>query len=147
MGTILSLIKKAEALKPQKVKSDLFQFIRSIEAELVAYNAATLKDDSQDVKGNPIGFYSRATELITGGRKKQGDLFDLLETGTFLDSLFVKVQTDSLFFGNKDPKLKEVLKNTLSDDVFGLQDEDLNKVLETRVLPYLLKYYTQKLDI
>lgn len=147
MGTILSLIKKAEALKPQKVKSDLFQFIRSIESELVAYNVATLRDDSQDVNGKPIGFYSRATELITGGRKKKGDPFDLLDTGKLLDSLFVKVQTDSLFFGNKDPKLKEVLKNTISDDLFGLQEDDLNKVLETRVLPYLLKYYTQKLGI
>tara|TARA_R110002096_G_scaffold36129_3_gene101304 strand:+ start:2444 stop:2821 length:378 start_codon:yes stop_codon:yes gene_type:complete len=125
----------------------LFQFIRSIESELVAYNVATLRDDSQDVNGKPIGFYSRATELITGGRKKKGDPFDLLDTGKLLDSLFVKVQTDSLFFGNKDPKLKEVLKNTISDDLFGLQEDDLNKVLETRVLPYLLKYYTQKLGI
>lgn len=141
MGTILNLIERANQLQPKKVKDDLFKFIRSIEQELIAYNVATLRDDSQDVFGKAIGFYSTATTLING---KEG-AFDLLESGKLLDSIFMKVQTDSLFFGNTDPKLKQVLQNTLSDDLFGLQDADLNKVIETRLLPFLQQYFYKNL--
>ena len=59
-------IAKAKRLTPQKISSDLFKFIRTLEEELTAYNRATLFEDSQDVDGKPIGFYSPATTLING---------------------------------------------------------------------------------
>ncbi|TDE53758.1 hypothetical protein [Flavobacterium sp. GT3P67] len=104
-----------------------------------------MNQDSEDVTGKPIGFYSPATELITNGRKKTGEPFDLTETGKFLDGIFAKVQSNSILFDTTDPKKKEVLKNLLTDDIFGLQDNDLKMVIDERLSPFLLNYYKTKL--
>ncbi|AUC15412.1 hypothetical protein BTO06_09795 [Tenacibaculum sp. SZ-18] len=91
-----------------------------------------------------MGFYSKATELITNGRKKAGDPFDLLESGDFLDGLYAKVDRDNVFFDSRDSKRKEVLKHLLSNNVFGLQDADKNKVVDTRLLPYFQNYFRRE---
>lgn len=145
MANFLQAQRKAKQLKPAKVRSELFAFIRSIEKELSAYNVATIYDESQDINGKPIGFYSRATDLITGGEKAEGDPFTLKDTGEFLEGFFARVQSNSIFFDTTDPKKKEVMKNLLTDNIFGLQDDDLNRVIDTRLLPFLLKYYKEKL--
>ncbi|MEM6697418.1 MAG: hypothetical protein AAF599_03410 [Bacteroidota bacterium] len=145
MATIRELQKTAKRLTSRKIQSDLFRFIRKIEKELAAYNVATLHEDSQDVFGKPLGFYSVATEIITDGRKKAGEPFNLLESGDFLDGLFAKVSRDSIFFDTKDSKKREVLDNLLSDNIFGLQDQDLQKVIDARILPFFLKYFRKEL--
>lgn len=145
MANFQTAIKKAQRLTPQKVKTDLFAFIRTLEEELAAYNRATLFEDSEDVDGKPIGFYSPGTEIFTDGRKKAGEPFDLKETGEFLESIFSKVQTDSIFFGATDPKLKDVLSNLLTNNIFGLQDDDLKRVLNERVAPFLIKYFRKEM--
>lgn len=145
MATFLTLQEKAKKLTPTKVKSDLFTFIKTLEEELIAYNVATLHQDSEDIDGKPIGFYSYATELITNGRKKAGEPFDLLESGKFLDNVFAKVENNSIFFDTKDNKKQEVVKNLLSVNIFGLQDDDLNKIIETKLLPFMQNYYLKEL--
>lgn len=145
MANFLTVQTKAKSIKPKQVRTELFKFIRSIEQELVAYNVATLNQDSEDVTGKPIGFYSPATEIITNGRKKAREPFDLNETGKFLDSIFAKVQSNSILFDTTDPKKKEVLKNLLTEDIFGLQDNDLKMVIDERLSPFLLNYYKNKL--
>lgn len=137
--------KKAKKLTPQRISKDLFSFIRSIEKELAAYNVATLNQDSEDIFGKPIGFYSPGTEIMTDGRKKAGEPFDLLETGDFLEKLFAKVRGTTIFFDTTDPKKNEVLKNLLTDNIFGLQDDDLQRAIDTRILPFFLKYFRKNL--
>src|SRR5690606_24055140 len=109
--------KKAKNLTPQRISNDLFRFIRTIENELAELNRIQLNERSKDVEENPIGFYSAATEYITlnnallgkGNKiKKEGDPFDLDDTGKFLPSIFAKVQNDSIFFDATDEKKLEV---------------------------------------
>lgn len=145
MANFLQAQEKAKQLKRSQVRNDFFAFIRSIEKELEAYNVSTIYNDSEDVNKKPIGYYSRATEIITDGRKKEGEPFDLLETGDFLDGLFARVGRNAIFFDTKDPKKKEVFKNLLTTDIFGLQDEDLKAVIDTRLLPFLIDYFKLKL--
>jgi len=137
---------KAKRLTPQKISSDVNKFIKSLEPELVAINRATVFEDSEDVEGNPIGFYSPATEVITDGAKKADDPFNLLgDTEVFLDSIFAKQQPDSIFFGSTDPKLQSVLSNLLTTNIFGLQEDDLNTILRKRVQPALINYFNKEL--
>lgn len=145
MANFLQSQQQAKKLTPQKITTDLFNFIRTIERELAAYNVATLFEESQDVNGKPIGFYSPGTEIITDGRKKAGEPFDLKETGEFLEGIFARVDKDSIFFDTKDPKKKDVLFNLLTNDIFGLQDDDLTKVINIRILPFLIKYFKANL--
>lgn len=137
------LITNAKTLTPSKVKSDLFKFIRQLEGGLAVINKDTIFKKSEDINGKSIGFYSRATEELTGGRKQEGDPFDLRESGLFLDSLFVKVQQDSILFDTTDPKKKEVLKNLLSTNIFGLQEKELNNLIKQKLEPFMIIYYTQ----
>lgn len=148
MANLFQFQEKAIQLTPTRIKSDLYRFIKTLEEELAAYNRATLFEESEDVDGNPIGFYSEATEILSGGEKKAGDPYTLLDSGRFLDDLFSKVKKDSVFtvfFDTKDPKKKKVLENLLTDNIFGLQEEDLNKVIETRLLPFFQNYFRKEL--
>lgn len=145
MANFQTAQKKAKRLTPQRISSDLFKFIRTIEEEFAAFNRATIFDDSEGIKGQSIGFYSKATDLITGGEKAAGDPFTLKDTGKFLDELFAKVKGTSILFGTDDPKKKEVFKNLLTEDLFGLQDDDLKRIIDSRILPFLLKYFRKNL--
>lgn len=145
MEAILQLHARAKKLTPTKVKRDLFKFIRTLERELAQYNKSQLFADSEDVEGNPIGFYSYATEVITKGRKKAGQPFNLYESGEFLGRLFAKVEKNSIFFDTKDGKRKEVLTHLLSTNIFGLTDENLNKIIEEKILPFMIDYYQKEL--
>jgi len=120
-------------------------FVRTLEKYFADLNVEQLHLESKDVFGNPIGFYSKGTETITNGRKKEGDPFDLKESGQFLNELFTKVQGDSLFFDTKDEKKPEVLANLLSKDIFGLSDEDLQKAINEKVLPFFQDYFFKQL--
>lgn len=147
MATFLSLQKKARKLTPQKVSSDLFVFIRTIEDEFAQLNVSQLFNNSKDIFGKPIGFYSKGTEEITEGRKQAGQPFNLFETGEFLEKLFARVEKDSIFFDTADSKKPEVLRNLLTVDIFGLTEDDLNKAIREFVLPYFLQYYRKELGI
>jgi hypothetical protein len=143
MATLNQQLQKSKKLTPEKIVKDVFAFIKTIEKELTAYNVATLHQYSEDVLGKPIGFYSKASELISG---KTG-AFDLLDSGDFLESIYSKVQNDSIFFDASDSKKKEVMSNLLSDNIFGLQEDDLNKVIKTRILPQMQKIIRKGLGI
>lgn len=145
MGNFLQVQKKAKKLTAQKIKRDLFNFIRTLERELAQFNKARLFIDSKDVEGNPIGFYSPATEIISEGKKEAGDPFTLFDEGDFLPSIFAKVEQESIFFNAKDPKTPEVLSNLLTTDIFGLSDEDLNRAIQERILPFFLDYFLKNL--
>ena len=141
MANFLEAIENAKRLTPKKISSDLFSFIRKFEKHLADENVDVIFNESKDVFGSPIGFYSKGTESITGGRKKAGQPFDLKETGEFLEKVFANVEKESIFFDTSDDKRQDVLSNLLSRDIFGLSDDRLNKFLESKVLPFLIEYY------
>ena len=141
----LILQKKAEKLTSSKVKKDVWELIKTVENELAQYNRSQLYIDSKDVNKKDIGFYSTATELITKGKKKANTPFNLFDKGDFLPSIFSKVQKESIFFGATDKKLPKILKNLLTDDIFGLTEENLNKVINERFLPLILNYFNNAL--
>ena len=98
MATLKDQLQKANRITPEKVNQELFNFIRSIESELTALNKKQLNEDSKDIYGEAIGFYSYATEVITKGAKKRGEPFDAKDTGAFLGGLYAKVQGQNVFF-------------------------------------------------
>lgn len=149
MATLQQQLKKAKEIQPNKLKDDLFKFIRSIEGEFLERNKSQLKDKSKDIFGNPIGFYSEATDIITGGRKAKGQPFDAFETGDFFKGFYMQEVSGVLRFGSKDEKTQMILKsdNWLSDQLFGLSDNDLKEVIEKRLLPFLIDNSRKKLEI
>jgi hypothetical protein len=137
----------AKQLEPEMVSKALFDFIRSLSKYLIDLNKKQLHEDSQDIYGNAIGFYSQATEIITNGSKKAGEPFDAKDTGGFLDKFYMTVYNDVFYFGSTDPKTDDILDspNWLSTDLFGLTDENLQAAIETKFKPFIINYYQTRL--
>lgn len=149
MANFKQQLKKARKLTPKKLSNDLFRFIRSIEKEIVKLNVDQINKESKDIFGNPIGFYSYMTEVLTNGRKKQGEPFDGDDTGKWLKSFYVDVQGDAFRIFATDPKTHIILDSEfwLSDDLFGLSNKDLKELIASRLTPFYIKNLRNQLDI
>src|SRR5690606_24024021 len=149
MATLRQQLEKSKRLSEKAITDELFKFIDSVGKKLVNYNVNQLHVDSLDINGKPIGFYSYATEVITNGRKKQGEPFDASETGDFLKSFYIEVKNDVVYFGSKDNKVKLILTSDywLSDKLFGITEENLRQFIKSDVLPFVLKHQRQILEI
>lgn len=149
MATLYEQLTKAKKLQPNRLQNDLFKYIRSIEKELVGINKNQINEQSKDIEGNPIGFYSYATEVITKGRKKKGEPFDGFDTGDFLKGFYMQEYAGVLRFNSSDPKTSTILKSKswLSDNLFGLSDDNLKKVIAEKLLPFFIQNIRNILEI
>ncbi|WP_339889846.1 hypothetical protein [uncultured Flavobacterium sp.] len=149
MANFNQQLEKANAIKPELVSKALFDFIKSIEKELIDLNKKQLNEDSKDIYGEVIGFYSYATEVISKGSKKRGEPFDAKDTGGFLNNFYMTVLNETFYFGSTDPKTDDILDspNWLSSDLFGLSEENLKEVIETKFKPFVIEYYRKSLGV
>lgn len=149
MATFQQQLKKTKNLNERKLSKDLFIFIKSIRAEIIKLNVDQINKESKDIFGNPVGFYSYMTEVITNGRKKQGEPFDGKETGRWFKSFYLDIQGDAFRIFATDPKTHIILDSDywLSDDLFGLSNKDLKALTESRLKPFMLRNVRKILDI
>ena len=84
-------------------------------------------DKGEDSEGKILGYYSKATEILSGGRKKQGDKFNLFDTGSFREKTYLlttEKSNDLLFdFDSSDSKTSELLAK-INPNIFGLQEKN-----------------------
>lgn len=158
MATLYEQLKKAKNLSSQRISDELFNFIKSIQNKFVDLNKEQLNKNSQDIFGDPIGYYSMASEIITmnevllgqrTGIKEAGTPFTMEDTGDFLKGFYIEIKNDMIFFGSKDVKTPLILdnENLLSRDLFGLQDNNLRELIENDLLPFVLKFVRKELDV
>lgn len=158
MAGLEEQLEYVNSINEKSLVATLFDFVRSIESQLVSLNKEQLNEFSSDIYGNALGFYSRATEYITtndallgkGNKiKREGDPFDMEDTGDFLARLYAKVSKDFITFGSTDPKTDLILENEslLSKELFGLTDENLTKVIKKVILPFLQDHIRNTLKI
>jgi hypothetical protein len=149
MATLQEQFQKAKKLTLSNQSRDLFKFIRSIEKEILDLERKRISEDSKDIFGKPIGFYSFFTDHLTNGIKKAGEPFTGKDTGKWFDGFYMQEVAGVLRFGSRDPKTKDILSSEhwLSHELFGLSDEDLKEVIETRLLPFFIENGRNILDI
>lgn len=149
MATLQEQLQKAKKATPGNLSKDLFKFIRSIEEDILDLERKRISEDSKDIFGQPIGFYSFFTDHLTNGIKKAGEPFTGKDTGEWFEGFYMQEVSGVLRFSSKDPKTKDILNSEhwLSDELFGLSDEDLEGVIETRLLPFFIENSRKKLDI
>lgn len=158
MGTLQQQLQRAEKINPQDLVNIIFSFLATIEPELASLNKDQIFKSSIDIFGNPLGYYSKATEFITTNDallgkgtkiKKEGDPYDFLQYGDFLKGVYAKVSNDIVSFGSADPKTDEILSNVrlLSKSFFGLTEEHKKEVIQEQIKPHLLKITRQELGL
>ncbi len=101
-----------------------------------------LFDQGIDAEGNVIGYYSYMTEIISGGRKQQGDHYTLLDSGDMFDSLFVAVFAKEFVIIGDTDKIEN--QDWYSDQILRLTDENIKKIRE-EAIPKFREYLTRTL--
>ncbi len=101
-----------DAHTPQ-VKEDVLNLIRE----------AQLMDKGVDEDNQIIGTYSFMTELISGGRKQEGDPYNLNDTGASFRSMYIKVLKDSIIIDADSQKMED--QDWWSISILGLTQENL----------------------
>ena len=124
MATLRQAQANARKVNPLALEREIFNIVRRIETDMTALNRDQLFKNSEDIFGNAIGFYSPATQIITGGRKKAGDPYTMFDIGDFIRQLFARVKNEEIVFGSDDSKVDKILGNRrlLSKSLFGLTD-------------------------
>lgn len=122
-----------DAHTPQ-VKEDVLNLIR--EAQLMAEGV----DENNEI----IGTYSYMTEVISGGRKQEGDPYNLNDTGEFFRSMYIKVLLDSIIIDANYQKMED--KDWWSISILGLTQENLDKYAEM-VKENYIKYARKVLEL
>ena len=89
--------------------------------------------EGKDSNGNLLGLYSYATEILSGGRKKKGEPFDLYDTGDFYKktNLFGEQKNNDItFFFDSDGTNAGKLLERLGERIFGLQQKNIDITTE-----------------
>jgi len=121
--------------------SDELVWIQSFTTELKNMILKLIKEDQLtaqgiDEAGEVIGYYSYVTELITKGRKQQGDPYNLNDTGAFYRSMFVTPLRDSFVIDADGNKGQDDLFTKYGEGIIGLTDENLQKVVNEIAIKY-----------
>ena len=117
-----------------QVKEDVLNLIRE----------AQLMREGVDENNEIIGTYSYMTELISGGRKQEGDPYNLNDTGEFFRSMYIKVLADSIIIDANYAKMED--QDWWSIDILGLTQENLQLYAEM-VKENYIKYARKILEL
>lgn len=87
-------------------------------------------DKGEDSNGQVLGYYTKMTEILSGGKKKEGDRYNLLDTGSFRASTYLlpmEKSNDLVFdFDSSDSKTSELIQK-IGPSIFGLQDKNIER--------------------
>jgi len=100
--------------------------LRELIVNLIRYNQLT--EQGVNSEGNIIGYYSQMTEILSEGRKKRGDPYDLNDTGEFFRSMYVQVLADSIVVNADYAKMED--QNWWNINILNLTDENLEVYIE-----------------
>lgn len=89
-------------------------------------------EDGKPLKNKDNGrtSYSRYTEEITLGRKKEGEHYTLLDSGDFYKSMIIKVGKNYIEIDADPIKDNDNLFDKFGDGIIGLTDENKTKLAQ-----------------
>lgn len=114
--------------------------------EIISWVQNRLRTEGTNKKGEVIGYYSLATELISGGRKQFNTHYTLFDEGDFYASMFVMVFIDEFVIDADSDKGEEDLFEKYGTGIIGLTDEEINRLVEKLKIHYR-EYIRQTLQI
>ena len=142
--------KIGDTLRKTRLLFDSVAWVESITQELQLkavrewIQQDQLKDEGVNSQNEIIGLYSFQTEIMSDGKKRAGDPYDLEDTGQFFRSMFVRVLTDAIIFEADSEKMIDQL--WWNNNILNLTDENLNKFIE-EVRQNYIKYARRTLRI
>jgi len=142
-------LKEVKLLK--EVDAWLYSFDKEVQEYVVEYliQKHQLIDLGVNAKGNIIGRYSQLTEQINPA-KKAGSHYTLFDTGTFFNSMFIKVMNDGFEVDADGEKTNFIgttnLFTSFGNDIIGLTEESMT-ALKGEIRIRMIKYARKTLSI
>jgi len=141
-----------ERLKKTRLLFDNVAFQKVIDANirreiLNMIQSDQLMKNGIDSDGNVLGYYSWMTEAMSKGRKKEGDKYNLFDTGEFYRQMFVIALRDGLLIDSDGADKEDTnLFTEYGNNIVGLTDENLGKLVEL-LRPKYIEYTRQTLGL
>lgn len=125
-----------QSLARTRLLSEAVAWIEAFDTKTKEQMISWIQNDQLRLKGvdkfdNEIGTYSYATQLISKGRKQQGNHYTLDDTGAFFASMYVTVGLDAVKIDAGSITFDEMKKQKwYRDAIIGLNDENFRKLKE-----------------
>lgn len=101
-----------------------------------------LREKGVNAEGDVIGYYSYATELLSGGEKQEGTPYTLYDTGEFYRSMYMVVLRDAVVFEADPIKGDDNLFEKYGRNIIGLTEpnkDKLRQLVKTKYIEYFKK--------
>ena len=141
-----------QTLSNARMLSEVDAWMKSIDIDVKKDIIRFIQDDQLTQKGidgdgDVIGLYSRATEMMTNGRKREGDRYNLNDTGAFYRSMYVRAMIDSIFIDANPIKDKDNLFLKYGENIIMLTDENLQIIsqkIKQKIIDYTINFLSQR---
>jgi len=151
MATILEQIKRLERLNEAEITKQLFLAVKKAEDKFIALNKSQL-DKGEDYLGNIVGHYSKHTQGYADAdgirkSKKEGDPYNFDWFGDFFDGFKLGINGDEATILSNALGSDSKLDFLTTHNLFGLNDENLAKVIKEEILPFINNFARRTLKI
>lgn len=149
--TVVELRNRLEALLNREVIYGIFfESVKAFEEYLIDFNKIRL-EEGENVFGNEIGRYSRATELeyLFGEGPKpilpkiEGEPYNFQWTGGVFDGMKIEIFGDLAEFTSSDSKAPELEQKY--GKIFGIQPQDYQEALKEKLFPDFINRFRIRL--
>jgi uncharacterized protein YuzE len=132
------IMKRAKDLNQRLAWFDIFRFDTNFKNQILDEVREQL-NQGKNSEGQIVGFYSYATELITKGRKQQGDNYNFQDTGDFFRSLYISYTPESMTVEGDGKKDDEdiIVKYSKDGDLLGISPENWDWFIEQMKEKYI----------
>ena len=139
-------------LRKTRLLLDAVAWYDSVDANVKSLILTMIQNDQLrqrgvDEFGEVIGYYSRLTESISGGKKKFNTHYTMEDTGEFFKQMFVITMRDSLVIDSDGAEKKEDnLFDKYGTKIIGLTNENTEKLIVVLRAKYI-KYARKVLEL
>ena len=127
---------------------DLSKYLKENPRKLLFYQNQQLFKKSIDANGEPLGFYSWTTDVVSKGKKKQNTPFTMVDSGGLKKGMYVEVKYNKFSFSSHTSDLDKILGNEVFDglQLFGLTDDSLRRFNNNVIKPFVKEWMNQQVQ-
>jgi len=151
MGTLGQLSRNLEKLNEKAIVDALFSAVKKAEDEFIRLNKSQLAQ-GEDYLGNIVGVYAKDTQWYADYEgvsvpKTAGDPYNFSWTDDFYKGFELTIKGDEAVISSKGVGSGSKKNFLINSNLFGLNNENLDKVIKDEILPFLLKFSRKTLNI
>jgi len=162
MATLKKALQLSEKINENELSTNLFDYIIALKKEFIKLNIEQVhnhKDSKEQLlknkNSNYSGVYTKATEEIASAAspkplttKRAGDPYNFVWGGDFMNGFYLYKRNQEIIIGSTGTGtgLKEEFFKGY-EHLFGLTEQNLKEVVESKLLPLFIKNIRNTLEI